>query len=127
MHLNAKDCETYYCAQVGGGAYFQGIPHQRGYGFFGDLRRYITPLAIRAGRYLGKQLLHAGKNVITDVASGTPIRDSTRNRLRETSNKIKQDIFQKLQQGKGIKRKRQKRSCQSKAKRRKSTYRDIFS
>lgn len=128
MHLNAKDCESYYCAQIGhgSGSYFQGIPYQRGYGFFGDLRRYITPLAFKAGRYLGNQLLKTGKNVITDVAAGTSFRDSTRNRFQETSKKIKDDIFQKLQRGQGIKRKRAKKSCQSKRKQRKITHKDIF-
>lgn len=82
--MNPKDCESYYCAQVGGGSnYFQGVTHQRGYGFFGDLRRYITPLALRAGRYLGKQFLQTGKNVISDVASGRSFKDSTRNRIGE--------------------------------------------
>lgn len=114
MHLNARDCESYYCAQVGGGdVYFRGISHQRGYGFFGDLRRYITPIALKAGRYLGRHLLHAGKNVISDVSSGEKFRDATRSRLRETTKKIKEDIFKQLQQGSGIKRKRSKKSKQS--------------
>lgn len=125
MHLNAKDCESYYCAQVGGGP-FIGIPHQRGYGIFKDLSRFITSLALRAGRYLGKHLLDTGRNVITDVASGTSLKHSARNRIRETSKKIKDDIFQKLQRGQGIKRKRKKKSRQTKAKRRKVARNDIF-
>lgn len=97
MHLNAKDCEFYYCSQAGGGGnYFHGIPHQRGYGFFSDLRCFITPLAVKAGRYLVKQLFQTGKNVIGDILSGASFRDSVRNRLRETSTKIKDDVFQKL-------------------------------
>lgn len=128
MHLHAKDCENYYCSQIGSGnAYFRGIAHQRGYGFFGDLRRYISPLVIKAGRYLGKQLFQTGKNVISDVSSGTSIGDSSRNRIRETSNKIKNDIFQKLQQGQGIKRKRKRNTRQSKTKRCKKAQSDIFS
>lgn len=127
MHLNAKDCESYYCDQIGGN-YFQGIPHQRGYGFFQDLSRYITPIAIKAGRYLGNQFLQTGRNVISDVASGASFKDSARNRLRETSKKIKSDIFQKLQHGKGgINRKRKRKKSQSSSKCRKTTPRDIFS
>lgn len=126
MYLNAKDCESYYCSQVGGGGvYFQGIPHQRGYGFFGDLRRYISPLAIRAGRYLGRHLLQAGKNVITDVASGSSFKESAKNRLKETSKKIQKDIFEKIQRGQGIKRKHRKKPHHSKVKRRR-TSQDIF-
>lgn len=127
MHLNAKDCESYYCAQVGGGNYFQGIAHQRGHGYFRDIGRRISPYLFKAGRYLGRQLFQTGKNVITDVASGSSFRDSARNRLRETSKKIKNDIFEKLQHGKGIKRKRVKKQNQSKVKRCKTTYNDIFS
>lgn len=128
MHLNAKACESYYCAQVGGGdAFFQGMPHQRGYGFFGDLRRYITPLALKAGHYLGRRIWQTGKNVISDVASGSTIKDATRKRLKETSKQIKSDIFEKLHQhGRGIKRRSTKRKHQSKKKRRK-TEPDIFS
>lgn len=128
MHLNAKDCEFYYCSQAGGGSnHFHGIAHQRGYGFFGDLRRYVTPLAIKAGRYLGKQLFQTGRNVMTDVAGGSSFRDSAQNRLRETSKKIKDDVFRKLQHGSGgIKRKRQTKNRQMKTKRCKKTRKDIF-
>lgn len=131
MHLNVKDCTAYYCTQAGGGSdYFHGIAHQRGYGFFGELRRYISPLAMRATRYLGAQLLNTGKNVINDVASGTSIKDSARNRFRETSTKIKSDFLNKLQQGQGkkaIKRKRKKNSNQSRSKRCKVGKSDVFS
>ena len=128
MHLNAKQCETYYCSQVGsGGPYFHGVPFQRGYGFFGDLKRYITPLALKAGSYLGKRLLETGKNVISDVASGSTFRDSAGNRIKETSKRIKKDVFENLQHGKGIKRKRNRKACQSKRKRCKTTHADIFS
>lgn len=132
MHLNAKDCEFYYCSQVGGGGgenYFRGIAHQRGYGFFSDIRRFITPLALKAGRYLGKQLFQTGKNVIGDISSGTSLRDSARNRFRETTKKIKDDVFQKLkqQQGTGIKRKRPAKKRQTSTKRcKKTTHKDIF-
>lgn len=130
MHLNVKDCEKYYCSQVGfgNGNYFHGIAHQRGYGFFSDIRRFITPLALKAGSYLGKQLFQTGKNVIGDISSGASLRDSARNRLRETTKKIKDDVFQKLrQQGTGIKRKRPKGKRQTNAKRcKKTTHKDIF-
>ncbi|GBN66250.1 hypothetical protein AVEN_218087-1 [Araneus ventricosus] len=138
MHLHRKDCEAYYCAQVGGGGYFRGaVGIQRGYGVFGDLKRYITPLAIKAGKYLGQHLLHTGKNVLSDVREGKSFRDAARSRLHQSSKKIRDDFFQQLhQQGKGIKRKAPRKRCQSKAKtskarppkakRRKVTTRDIF-
>ncbi|GFR10295.1 uncharacterized protein TNCT_138001 [Trichonephila clavata] len=126
MHLSRKDCELYYQHQVGGN-YFQGAPYQRGYGFFGDLRRHITPLMFRAGKYLGKQMLETGKNVFKDYASGSSLKDSVRTRLRQTSKQIKDDFFQKLQQGKGIKRRPVRKPKHSKAKRRNTNpQKDIF-
>lgn len=127
MHLNAKDCEQYYCQQVGGN-YFQGVGIQRGFGFFGSIRRHFTPLAITAGKYLGKHLLRTGKGVLTDLASGRSFKDSARSRIGETSKQIKEDILQRLQHGKGIKRKYRQKSGQTKRKCRKITTRgDIFS
>lgn len=88
---------------------------------------------MKASQYLGKHLLNTGRNVLRDVGSGTSLRDSTRNRLRETSSKIKDDFFNKLKQaGSGkkpipIKRKRKSKSCQFQAKRSKLSHADIFS
>lgn len=128
MHISAKECEDYYCSQVGGGHYFSGISHQRGYGFFGDLARHITPIALKVGKYFGKKLLNTGANVISDVASGTSLRNSARNRFNETSSQIKNDLFQKLQQhGKGIKRKRKAKTKHLNSKRKKEKHKDIFS
>lgn len=126
MHLNARDCVLYYTDQAGGGGYFHGIAHQRGYGYFRDIGRKISPYLFKAGRYLGRQLLQTGKNIITDMSSGTPFHESARSRLRETSKKIKGDIFEKLQQGRGIKRKRGRKPNHSKVKRCKTVYKDIF-
>lgn len=126
MHLNQKDCDSYYCQQVGG-AYFQGIAHQRGYGLFGDLKRVISPIALSAGKYLGKQLLKTGSHVISDVAGGRSFKESAKSRLRETGKNIKDDFFRKLQGGSGIKRKRNKKTRQCKNKRRKTTSPDVFS
>ncbi|GBM53874.1 hypothetical protein AVEN_64805-1 [Araneus ventricosus] len=126
MHLSQKDCEL-YCQQQVGGNYFQGVPYQRGYGFFGDLKRYITPLLFRAGKYLGKQMLETGKNVFNDYTSGNSLKDSMRTRLRQTSKQIKDDFFQKLQQGRGIKRRANRKQKQMKVKRRKTKQqKDMF-
>lgn len=60
-------------------------------------------------------MLETGKNVITDVTSGASFKDSARNRMREASKKIKQDIFNKIQHGHGgIKRKGKRKKPQSK-------------
>ncbi|GFS82314.1 uncharacterized protein NPIL_308731 [Nephila pilipes] len=126
MHLSKKDCEIYHQHQVGGNL-FQGSPYQRGYGFFGDLKRYVTPLALRAGKYLGNHLLRTGKNVVDDVVGGTSFKDATRSRCRETSKQIKDDFFQKLQRDKDIKRRAKNKRTHSKPKRRKTQTGDIFS
>lgn len=129
MHLNEHLCQEYYCQQQSGagGPYFHGIAHQRGYGFFGDLGRYITPFALRAGKYIGEKLLKTGSNVISDVASGSSFKQAARSRLRETGKIMKEDFLKKLQQGRGIKRKRTGRPGQTKAKPRKKVVKDIFS
>lgn len=128
MHLNQQLCHDYYCQQQsGGGPLFHGVAHQRGYGFFGDLGRYNTPFALRAGKYLGEKLLRTGSNVIDDITSGSSFKQAARTRLRETGKVIKDDILKKLQRGKGIKRKRSRQSRQTKAKPRKKVVKDIFS
>ncbi|GFT97404.1 uncharacterized protein NPIL_365461 [Nephila pilipes] len=68
MELDRKACQHYYCMHVGGGgAYFQGDSHQRGYGMFSNLIRYITPIAMKAGKYLGKHLLNTGSKDVARV------------------------------------------------------------
>lgn len=117
MYLNEKDCQHYYCMQAGRGntgTYFQGVRYQRGGGFFQNIFRSAAPLMIRAGKYFGKKLLRAGSNVMSDIASGSSLKDSARTRFRETTKNIKDDLFQKLgtQSGEGIKKKRRKKSTQ---------------
>ena len=127
MYLCPKQCENYYCTQAGGGNnYFQGIAHQRGYGFFGDLKRHITPLLFKAGRYLARNIFETGKKVASDVASGSGIKESARKRLTEASKNVQADIFEKLQRGQGIKRKRKNKSRQTRVKRPTKRVRDIF-
>ncbi|GFR03769.1 uncharacterized protein TNCT_612441 [Trichonephila clavata] len=107
MHLDRRACQDYYCSQLqNGGSYFQGVSHQRGYGMFSNLFRMISPIAMKAGKYLGKHILSTGSKVMSDVVSGTSLKDSARARLKETSKNIKDDILHKLQSGSGIKRKK---------------------
>ncbi|GFQ84867.1 uncharacterized protein F54H12.2 [Trichonephila clavata] len=61
MHLDRRACQDYYCSQLqNGGSYFQGVSHQRGYGMFSNLFRMISPIAMKAGKYLGKHILSTG-------------------------------------------------------------------
>lgn len=119
MYLNEKDCQHYYCMQAGGGnsgSYFQGVRYQRGGGWFQQIYRSISPLMMKAGKYFGKKLLRAGSNVMSDVASGSSLKDAARTRFLETSKNIRDDLFQKAQQqqqhGKGIKKRARKQLTQ---------------
>lgn len=79
MYLNEKDCQNYYCTQAGGGNtgnYFQGVRYQRGGGWFQQIYRSISPLMIKAGKYFRKKLLRAGGNVMTDIATGSSLKDA---------------------------------------------------
>lgn len=123
MYLNEKDCHRCYCMQAGSGStsnYFQGIRYQRGGGWFQQIFRSISPLMIKAGKYFGRKLLRTGGNVMSDIASGSSLKDSARARFQETGDNIKDDLFKKLQQhqqGEGIKKRRQKKSTHSTFKR----------
>ncbi|GFR17900.1 uncharacterized protein TNCT_24991 [Trichonephila clavata] len=49
------------------GSYFQGVSHQRGYGMFSNLFRMISPIAMKAGKYLGKHILSTGSKCMFDA------------------------------------------------------------
>lgn len=133
MQHYLPECTEYYCLQQkGGGQYFQGVSHQRGYGFFSDVFRHITPLAIKAGKYFGRHLLSSGSKVFSDVRGGKSFKDSARSRFKETSKSMRDDLLARLQRGSGIKRKRKQNAKHSKSKRRRNTtsktqIEDIFS
>ncbi|GFQ95514.1 uncharacterized protein TNCT_88911 [Trichonephila clavata] len=97
----------YYCSQLqNGGSYFQGVSHQRGYGMFSNLFRMISPIAMKAGKYLGKHILSTGSKVMSDVVSGNISERFDKGEMKETCKNIKDDILHKLQSGSGIKRKK---------------------
>lgn len=107
MHLDQKECEHYYCNQIGSGQYFTGINHQRGYGLFSQIFRQIRPLALKTAKYLGRKMLKSGTDIVSDLEHGTSLRNSVRNRFKEATSQIKDDLFRKLEQeGKGYKRRR---------------------
>ncbi|GFY22404.1 uncharacterized protein TNCV_2176651 [Trichonephila clavipes] len=102
MHLDNKACPNYYCSQLqNGGSYFQGVSHQRRYGMFSNLFLMMSPIAMKAEKYLKKHILNTGSKVMPDVVSGTSLKYSARTRSKETSKKIKDDILHELQSGSG--------------------------
>ncbi|GFR15560.1 uncharacterized protein TNCT_294901 [Trichonephila clavata] len=91
MHLDQKACENYYLSQVqsGGGRIFMELATKEGMECSQIYSDFITPIAMKAGKYLGKHILSAGSKVMSDVASGSSLKDSARSRFRQTSKQIK--------------------------------------
>jgi len=83
MHVvydpDAIDWHLLLSSQSGGGAYFIGVPHQRGGGIgavFSSLFRFLLPALKSAGKELGKEGLAVGARVLGSLAEGRPLRDS---------------------------------------------------
>lgn len=112
--------ETYFNSQVGyGGGYSRGVgqvfigaPHQRGHGgigsFLAGLFRKVLPLLSRGAKAVGKEALRTGLNIVNDVTTqNTPIKESFRNRVKESSENLKrkaEEKLDKLMEGSGYKR-----------------------
>ena len=121
-------------AQLGGGgpiAHFEGMPYQRGYGFFAgvsrqrghgvggilrNLWRYLRPLATSAKpiamdalKEIGKQGLESGARALNAVAEGQSIGEAVATEGKEGARKLAEKAVQRLQAGRGRKRKRQTR------------------
>lgn len=115
------DYETYFNSQVGygGGGYSRGIgqifigaPHQRGHGgigsFLAGLFRKVLPLLSRGAKAVGKEALRTGLNIVSDVTNqNTPIKESFRKRMKESSENLKrkaEEKLDKMMEGSGYKR-----------------------
>lgn len=116
---------TYYVNQSGGGsvypAVYSPVVYQRGGGlggFLAGLSRRIFPLIGRALRPVGKEILHAGLNVLGDVMTRkNTFRDSVENRITESGVRLKRKAMDKLDElmqggGGGYKSKRPRKSNQ---------------
>lgn len=104
----------HYESQVGGGGggvdrVFIGAPYQRGHGlgsFLSGLFRRALPLLTRGARAVGKEALHAGMNILGDVAHNTPFKDAFRSRITESGRNLKrkaEEKFESLMKGSGYK------------------------
>ena len=84
--------DEFFSSQVGGGygvgRIFIGAPYQRGHGgigsFLAGALRRVLPLLSRGAKAVGKEAVHAGMNIISDLANQTPIKESFRYRMRES-------------------------------------------
>ena len=107
-------------SQYGGGGYsrgmwpvFIGSPHQRGHGgigsFLAGLFRKVLPILSRGAKAVGKEALRTGMNIVSDITTqNTPIKESFRNRLKESGQNLKrkaEEKLDKLMEGSGYKRK----------------------
>jgi hypothetical protein len=97
MQLCQYTCDytSYYVGQTGRGAetpYYRGRAFQRGYGWFGRvIQRYGIPLL----KYIGKQAFKAGKDIVSDVATGQNLKESAKRRIKETGKEIASDMLNK--------------------------------
>lgn len=110
MHLkyNPEDYNLwlhYYAAQAAQTGYgmegFRGLPYQRGAGlgsFFRSLFRMAIPVIKGIGKEAGTRALSAGADVLTDLAQGRPLMESTK---RQTS-KLLKEASEALQTGEGL-------------------------
>lgn len=110
--------EEYFYSQVGGGygngggigRVYVGSPYQRGHGgigsFLAGVFRRVLPLLTRGAKAVGKEALRTGVNIVSDVARNTPIKESFRNRVRESGENLKrkaEEKLDKLMEGSGYK------------------------
>ena len=111
--------EDYYANQSGGAMpVFMGARHQRGHGignFFSGLKRVAIPLLKRGAQFLLPRLFKTGREIASDVASGTKIKDALKERVpgaakeaaRDAINEASQHFFS--QSGSGLRRRSIKR------------------
>lgn len=89
---------------------YVGSPYQRGHGvgkFLGGLFRKAIPLLTRGSKAVGREALRAGLNVLTDVASAVPLKESIRKRVKESGGNLKRKVEEKFDaymEGDGFKR-----------------------
>ena len=77
----------------GAGHVFISSPYQRGHGgtgsFLAGIFRQVLPLLSRGAKVVGKEALRSGVNVVSDLAQNTPVKESLRNRIRESGLNLK--------------------------------------
>lgn len=114
MHIqyNPEDYDmwlSYYGGQAMQTGYgiqgYRGTPYQRGAGlgsFFKSLFRMAVPVLKNIGRKVGQQALHAGADLLTDVAHGKPVIASAKKQLKSSTAKVLRDVGDDLQEGEGL-------------------------
>ena len=99
----------------GVGRIYVGSPYQRGHGgigsFLAGIFRRVLPLFTRGAKAVGKEAVRTGMNIMSDVTTrNTPIKESIRNRFKESGEILKrkaEEKLDKLMEGSGYKLPRQ--------------------
>lgn len=121
MHVlydpSKEDWTSFFSQQIGG-AYYQGVPqqrgfgdsyyvgfpHQRGYGIgaiFANLGRFLLPIVKSIGKNVGREALFMGSRVLDDLATGEKLKESI---VKEGTTSIKnlaKQTHDRLQSGQG--------------------------
>lgn len=108
--------QNYYLNQARGSlSYFQGSTYQRDYGLgriFRRIFKWIMPIIKEHGypiiKNVGKEVIKGVSNLANDGLDGKDIKESTKSRLEETLNSIKNTT------GRGINRKNRRKSVDTK-------------
>lgn len=107
--------QHYYENQIGLGVYGSGkigriyAGSQKGSAigqYLGGLFRYALPLFKKSAKSVGKEMLKAGVNVLSDVANNVPPKQAMQNRMRESGRNLKRKVEDKinlLMEGSGYK------------------------
>lgn len=92
-HGHKVDYTKYFQSQIGNGSIpvYQGLPVQHGYGlgnFIASAFRRAVPLLKRGAMFLGRKLLNTGSKIVTDVASGIPVKTSVQSRGKDAARDV---------------------------------------
>lgn len=114
-HHSVEEFENLFLNQAGYGLpVYHGQSVQRGYGLGNILAsafRSAMPLIKKGISYLGRKFLNTGAKVVTDVASGVPVKTSLKSRAKTAGRETiisAADTIEKMT-GSGIKKKRQRK------------------
>lgn len=114
-HGAKVDYNKYFQNQIGNGtiSVYHGLPIQQGYGlgnFIASAFRRAMPLLKKGAIFLGKKFLNTGSKVVTDVASGIPIKSSVKSRGKTAARDVVISAADEIAKmtGNGHKRKRKR-------------------
>lgn len=100
---------NYYVTQAGGGQFYVGLSHQKGYGigsWLGGLFRSVFPLLRSGATAVGKEAIRAGGHILADVARGQNLKSSAKAHAREAVTNLKRRATAVMQGRGSIKRRR---------------------